>query len=164
MASGGIISYHQPIPDLSTSDHPVLQWYATYGRIFSKELPTIDAERFYSARCLMVLPDYSTIEGGAKMVDFIRSIYLPFHKVERTIRNLTLIPNSQGRGDFELHYEGITTVFPKANGPGIPIPQSFVYVIGTADEGKGTDGFQYHELRNFYDLGLLNRALAQIEK
>jgi hypothetical protein len=109
----------------------------------------------------MILPDGSRMETAIKMWEFFKSIYGPFEKVSREIITLTLVPH-EANDTFHLHYEGITTVYPKGDEEGIPIPQAFTYVIGKAEEDRETEGYQFYELRNYYDWNLLRKALEKI--
>lgn len=42
----------------------------------------------------------------------------------------------------------------------VVVPQSFVYTVRKADQGEGTEGLQFRELRCFYDLRTLEGAIA----
>lgn len=82
--------------------------------------------------------------------------------ISRDLKSLIIVSDDE-KGTHEIHAEFLTKL-PVEGGEGVvELPQSFVYVLGEADEGKGLDGLQIRELRNFYDVGVWERAAARQE-
>jgi hypothetical protein len=111
----------------------------------------------------MYLPDTSVVEGTAALWPFLKGIYGPFEKVTRDMRSLTLVSNAETK-THNLHIELITTCHPGNGRDPLPLPQAFCYVIAQADEGKGTDGWQFHGLRCYYDYSLLQRTIGSLSQ
>lgn len=40
----------------------------------------------------------------------------------------------------------------------VEVPQSFIHTLGNADEGKGTDGLQIRQLRNYFERTAIEKA------
>lgn len=170
-----------PISTASLPDHPALKFYTTYAKDFQQNFHTCDPQKYYNANCKMYGVDRSEIQGASKMWEFFGSLYSAFPYVNREFLSMIVVSDDEA-GTHDIHAEIITTVHPKGKDqPGWPIPQSFVYVLGKAvsvdiglenvesksdevsqDEGKGTYGLQYHELRNYYDFSLLQEAKSSI--
>ncbi len=157
------LALESPIPPFDSIGHPVMRWYAKYSVAFRDSFDAIDPQAFYNARCKMHLPDRSITEGTATLWPFFKSIYGPFEKVTREMLTLTLVSNDE-KETHNLHIELITTLHPGKGRPPVPLAQAFCYVIGKADEGKGTDGFQFHGLRCYYDRSLLQKTIESLKQ
>lgn len=152
-----------PITPEVIQSHPALQFYAIYGRKFpttDSQWQTQDFEEFYSADCKTILPNNKVLSTGQTGWDFFRRLYSTFPKVERELRSGIVVSDEEVEGKYEIHVEFITKLFTAEKGV-VELPQSFVYVLGKADEGKGTLGLQIRELRNYYDLRTLEEALGE---
>ena len=95
------------------------------------------------------------------MWTFFKSLYGMIAKVTREIITMIVVSDDEA-GTHRIHVELVTTLYPAEGRQPVPVPQTFVYVLGKADEGKGTDGLQFKELRNYYDYSLIKRALHGI--
>lgn len=58
-----------------------------------------------------------------------------------------------------IHIEVLTKL--PVEGKAVDWPQAFAYTLGKADEGKGTVGLQFRELRCYYDLGIWEEAVGK---
>ncbi|PPJ57227.1 hypothetical protein CBER1_02782 [Cercospora berteroae] len=163
-----------PITPEVVQSHPALQFYAIYGRKFpttDSQWQTQDFEEFYSSDCKTLLPNNKILSTGEAGWEHFRRLYSTFPKVERELRSGIVVysddeDKGKWKGKYEIHVEFITKLYTTADdekdgGGVVELPQSFVYVLGKADEGKGTLGLQIRELRNYYDLRTLEEALGE---
>ena len=149
-----------PLTPESVNAHIALQFYSAYGQKFPKteeQWQTQDFEEFYSADCKTILVDHSVLSGGAASWQYFRKLYLKYPKVERDILSIIVVSDDAAE-THKIHAEFLTKLH-TAKGV-VELPQSFVYTLGKADEGKGTLGLQFRELRNYYDLRTLEEALG----
>ncbi|KAK4631758.1 hypothetical protein CLAFUW4_03115 [Fulvia fulva] len=150
-----------PIRPESANSHPALRFYAEYGQNFPKTeeaWATTPWESYYSADCRMRMVDGTYIEGGAKCWQFFRKLYARFPAVEREM--LSMIVVTEGESLYRIHAEFITKLQVEGEERMVESPQAFVYTLGQADAEKGTQGMQFRELRNYYDLRTLESALT----
>ncbi|KAI5367402.1 Putative NTF2-like domain superfamily protein [Septoria linicola] len=164
-----------PLSPSTLPNHPALQFYSTYGQNFPQtdsQRDTQEFEAFYSADCKTILPNYKIIEGGQASWNFFRKLYAKFPKVEREILSLVVVSSDDGDGGgnkkHSIHAELMTKLYLEGQAGEkdgrsevVHVPQSFVYVLGKADAGKGTLGWQIRELRNYYDLRTMEGALGE---
>lgn len=62
-----------------------------------------------------------------------------------------------------IHIELITTPWLDHEGRvKVDIPRAFAYVLSRAHEDEGQYGLQFTELRNYYDMSLLENAKAAL--
>ena len=71
---------------------------------------------------------------------------------------LSMILVTEGESLYKFHVEIITKLQAEGGKRVVEVPQAFVYTLGMADAGKGTQGLQFRELRNYYDLRTLESA------
>jgi len=157
------LTFTKPIPpSIYSSDHPALRFYAIYGQAFSSAFSSTPPEDFYAADCIMYAVDGSTLSGGQTMWDFFGTLYQPFAKVTRDMLSLIVVSDDEA-GTHAIHIELVTTLWLDEMGERkVDVPQAFKYVLGRADEGKGTVGLQFRVLRCYYDMGLMEKAKASL--
>lgn len=156
------IALSAPINPSAWPDHPALRFYATYGKQFSEHFGTTQAQDFYAASCKMHAVDQSVLEGGEVLWKYFASLYSAFPRVTRDFLTLIVVSDDEA-GTHTIHIEIITTLYLDAQGERkVNVPQAFVYVLGKADEGKGTYGLQFRELRCYYDMSLIDKAKASL--
>lgn len=73
---------------------------------------------------------------------------------------LSMIVVTEGESLYRIHAEFITKLQVEGEERMVESPQAFVYTLGQADAEKGTQGMQFRELRNYYDLRTLESALT----
>lgn len=149
-----------PLNPAFIKDHPVLQFYALYGQKFPKtkeQWETVPFEDWYAKDCQTILVDGTIISGGQESWDYFRNLYARFPKVEREVLSFIVVGDDE-KHEYKLHANFNTKLFADGGKRIVEVPQSFVYTVGRADAGKGTDGFQFRELRNYYDLRTLESA------
>lgn len=144
-------------------DHTVLQFYEAYGKSFPKtqeEWETVPFENWYSTSCKTILVDNTIIPTGQESWNYFRNLYARFPKVEREVLSFIVVGDDE-KQEWKLHAEFRTKLFVGKGGEReVVVPQSFVYTVGRADEGKGTMELQFRELRNYYDLRTLEGAFT----
>ncbi|TKA30109.1 hypothetical protein B0A50_02828 [Salinomyces thailandicus] len=144
-------------------DHPALQFYATYGQDFTQAFQSTSPERYYAADCQMHAVDNSILKGGEVLWQYFGQLYPMFPKVTRNFLSIVIV--SDNSGTHEMHNEMITTLYLDAQGnEKVEVPQAFTYTIGQADEGKGTYGLQFRKLRCYYDMSLIDKAKAKLQR
>lgn len=151
------LAFTNPIPSSAWSSHPALEFYAKYTKDVKENFRTLDPEKYYNARCKMYLTDHSLVEGSDNLWKFVSDLYSKFPKVTRDLITLIVVSDYENE-THRLHLEIITSLHAAEDAQPTKIPQSFVYTLGKADEGKGTDGFQVCELRCYYDFSLIRMA------
>jgi hypothetical protein len=144
---------------LSSLD-PVLAFYVKYALAFG-DLENTDSRRFYSANATLTFPDAMVLQGGARIWAFYRQIYVPFKKSPAECLSLHL-DSDDTTSIHMLHVETIRSLYDVDDKLVSTIPQYFIYTIGVADDGAGTDGFQIKGVRCYYDYSLIKTAAALI--
>ncbi|KAK1254148.1 hypothetical protein MKX08_008143 [Trichoderma sp. CBMAI-0020] len=140
--------------------HPVLAFYAKYVKDF-QDLANTPAEAYYTRDAYINLPHGAFFTGRDRLWDFYRQMYGIFRA--NTIEQFyTLTVVSDAVGTHTLHMEYVRGLHSHDNTTITRVPQVFVYEIGPAAEGEGTDGLQIRGLRCYYDVGLM-RAAAKAE-
>lgn len=155
------LAFSAPLPsDIWTREHPVLQYYGAYGKDFGQNHATTQPDRYYAEDCKMFLPDLSIVEGGKHIWRYTGSeLYGAFPKVTRDVLEFIVVSNDETR-THKVHIQLVTTLH---TGKGkIDVPQAFMYTVGKADEGKGTNGLQFRELKCYYDRSLIEKAKANL--
>ncbi|SMQ47988.1 unnamed protein product [Zymoseptoria tritici ST99CH_1A5] len=151
-----------PLTPEAVCSHPVLGFYAAYGQAFPKtpeEWRTVPFEDWYSADCQTIQVNGTVIDGGEQSWDFFRRLYASFPKVEREVLSF-IVEEDETNQVYKLHATFTTKLFADEGRRIVEVPQSFIYTLGKADPGKGTQGLQFRELRNYYDMRTLESAFS----
>lgn len=140
------------------SAHAVLSWYVKYAQDFSVNFRTTPFDRYYAADCRFYFPDGTLLQDGARMWEYLGRLYQTFPRVTREVHSFIVVHDDQAQTHV-IHARITTTLYLDGEGrETVAVPQYFVYTVGKADEGKGTDGLQFRELRNFYERELIEQA------
>ncbi|KAL7895883.1 hypothetical protein HDV63DRAFT_411645 [Trichoderma sp. SZMC 28014] len=140
--------------------HPVLAFYAKYGKDF-QDLANTPAEAYYTHDAYINLPHGASFTGRDRIWAFYKQMYGTF-RANPIEQFYTLTVVSDTAGTHTLHMEYVRGLHSHDGSSIIRVPQVFVYEIGPATEGEGTDGFQIRGVRCYYDVGLM-RAAAKAE-
>ncbi|KAL7919618.1 hypothetical protein ACQKWADRAFT_329499 [Trichoderma austrokoningii] len=140
--------------------HPVLAFYAKYAKDF-QNLANTPAESYYTRDAYIYLPHGTFFTGRDRLWSFYKQLYGAFQSnpIEQ-FHSLTVVSNAGGT--HTLHVEYVRGLHSRDGSSTTRVPQVFVYEIGPAAEGEGTDGLQIRGLRCYYDVGLM-RAAAKTE-
>ena len=159
--SSTTLSFVAPISeaDLATP-HPVLKFYQKYSVGFDNLYHT-DPLRFYADSSTITFPDGKVLQGASKIWVFYQQIYGSFGKTTGECLSLHLL-SDEATGTYTLHMELIRSLRGREDGNEVKVPQYFVYSIGKADPGAGSDGLQIHGVRCYYDYSLLKSAADAI--
>lgn len=160
--SQSVFTVQFPLEPEAITKHPILQFYAAYAQNFPKtqeQWETVPFDDWYAEDCKTILVDSTIIRGGQKSWNYFRNLYSRFPRVEREVLSFIVVADEE-RKEYKLHADFNTKLHADGGSRIVEVPQSFVYTVGKADDGKGTNGFQFRELRNFYDLRTLESALA----
>jgi hypothetical protein len=155
------LSLQAPISTTALPPHPVLQFYPKYTAGFAN-LENTDPTRFYSESSTIAFTDGTTLQGATKIWAFYRQTYGPFTRSTGASADLLSlhIISDEATGTHTLHMEMIRYLQGHKHEDVVKVPQYFVYTIGKADPGAGTDGLQIKEVRCYYDYGLIKSAAA----
>lgn len=158
------VAFGSPPPPSECGDHPALLFYAAYSKdvaVGSSE--NIQFDKYYGRHCKFYTVHNDLIEGERNIWSYLRALYSAFPKVTRDFRSMTVVSDSEAE-THTIHIELITTPWLDPEGRRkVGIPQAFAYVLSKADKGKGHNGLQFTELRNYYDMTLLEKAKAALE-
>lgn len=149
-------------PASAAREIPAIRFYSAYSEAFANHFDTTPSDKFYAASCKMHLTDGSLRTDGAEMWKFFGSLYSAFPKVTRDLLSFIVVSDDDA-GTHQIHTQFVTSLHLDASGQRkIDVPQAFVYTLGKADEGKGTEGLQFVELRNYYDRSLIDKVKAML--
>jgi hypothetical protein len=148
------------VEDLA-SLHPILNFYTKYLEAF-KDLFGTDPSRFYSANSLFRFPNGTELRGNTKIWAYYQQVYGNAFKQSPTIPITINITSGESDGVKTLVLECTRFLLGPDDEKVAELPQAFVYQIGPADEGAGTDGWQIHEIRCYYELGLIVKAAEKM--
>jgi hypothetical protein len=162
MASTSLCKVTFPLTPEAIDSHAVIRFYAAYSQAFPKTpsaWETVPYDDWYAEDCQTILVDGSVISGGKASWEFFRKLYASFPKVEREVLSFFVEADDEEQV-YRLHARFNTKLFADEGRRVVVVPQSFVYTLGKADVGKGTQGFQFRELRNYYDMRTMESALS----
>jgi hypothetical protein len=151
-----------PLTEDAIKSHPVLSFYSAYGQAFPKtpeQWKTVPYDDWYAEDCQTILVDGTVISGGKPSWEFFRKLYARFPKVERDVLSF-IVEADDDKQLYKLHANFNTRLFADEGKRIVEVPQSFIYTLGRADPEKGTQGFQFRELRNYYDMRTMESALS----
>jgi hypothetical protein len=136
--------------------HPVLAFYAKYAKDF-QDLANTPAEAYYARNAYINLPHGAFFTRRDRIWAFYKQMYGVFraNTIEQ-FYTLTIVSNATGT--HTLHMEYVRGLHSNDGSSITRVPQVFVYEIGPAIEGEGTDGLQIQGLRCYYDVGLMQTA------
>ncbi|GFP58756.1 hypothetical protein ACSS6W_008530 [Trichoderma asperelloides] len=140
--------------------HPVLAFYAKYAKDF-QDLANTAAEAYYTHDAYINLPHGASFTGRDRLWAFYKQLYGIF-RANPIEQFYTLTVVSDAVGTHTLHMEYVRGLHSHDGSSVTRVPQVFVYEIGAATEGEGTDGLQIRGLRCYYDVSLM-RAAAKAE-
>jgi hypothetical protein len=142
------------------SIHPVLAFYAKYD-VAMQDPANNSASAWYSRDANLKLPMMATFRGRDQVWSYYTRLFSPPQTIELEIIYSVTLVSSPADGKHRLTMEYVRGL---RNRDGIMVtrvPQVWAYDIGVADqgEGEGTDGYQIHGVRCYYDMCLMNRAV-----
>ena len=159
--SSSTLSFGAPISkDDLTTPHPVLKFYQQYSVGFDN-LYNTDPLRFYATLSTITFPDGAVLQGASKIWAFYQQIYGSFGKTTGECLSMHIFAD-EATGTYTLHIELIRSLHGRGDGDEVKVPQYFVYSIGKADPGAGTDGLQIRGVRCYYDYSLIKSAATAI--
>ncbi|RDL39136.1 Uncharacterized protein BP5553_03476 [Venustampulla echinocandica] len=83
----------------------------------------------------------------------------PFSQIRHDVVEARVVPDEEGR-DI-VYWECLTHFQLKGDNNEIVVPRFFVWTIGPAPVGEGTDGRQIHKCRVFWDTGVIGRYVTE---
>lgn len=152
------LSLQAPISITALPTHPILAFYRKYAAGFA-DLENTDPHRFYAESSKIVFTDGTELQGASRLWAFYRQIYGSFTQSKGDFLSLHLV-SDETAGTHTLHMEVIRNLQGQKDEDVVKVPQYFVYNIGRADPGAGTDGLQIKEVRCYYDYALIKSAAA----
>ena len=160
------IALTAPIDLASLPDHPAINFYKKYGAAFQTNLEGTQPTRFYDSDVINYLTTCSpggerdAIHGAQNCWNAFLKLYATFERNSYEILTFTVVSDEE-RGTHVIHMEAITSLHLKHGKGFVRVPQMFVYTIGKAKDGEGTDGLAFKEVRNYYNPDDIEKAKAQ---
>lgn len=139
------------------SRHPVLGFYAKYGVAF-QDLAHTSPTAYYSSDAYINLPNGTSFSGRDRVWAFYENLYGTFKSNTLEAFYMLNIMSGPEPGSYFLTIEYLRGLHSYDGSTVTKVPQVFVYEIGPAQEGEGTDGLQIRGVRCYYDMGLLAKA------
>lgn len=143
------IAFKAPIQFQTVAQHgnPYLNFFISYATIWQNEskLLTIAPTSLYAESCVFIKPDNSMIVGVDQIWPLLKTQYGQFAKTAREPLSLIMVSDPD-TSKHELHLNIVLSLYRTLDAEPVKLLQSFVYEIGEADEGAGTDGLQIKKL------------------
>lgn len=153
------------LPPISEAElpslHPVLGFYVKYSFDFFHHLNSTDGNLYYAGNATMTFTDGTTLQGAPGIWKFYRQIYGTFEKDTAEVLSVHLVSDDDNVAHI-LHIELVRKLSGPDGGTVFEVPQYFVYTIGKANAGEGTDGLQIKKLKVYYDYSVLKSAAAAV--
>jgi hypothetical protein len=97
--------------------------------------------------------------GGDVIWNGMSRLFSPFSKIHHEVVELRVLPGVNGRD--VVYAEFLTHFWFRGEEYELKVPRFFVFTIGKAEEGTGTDGLQFEEVRLFWDTGVIGRFVTE---
>ncbi|KAE8445508.1 hypothetical protein EG329_013398 [Mollisiaceae sp. DMI_Dod_QoI] len=139
-------------------------------RFLEKYLQQIDSlniaahpwSAFYSQDALFHDTRGDVYISGDHIWTWLRRNFSPFEKSLHEVIELRVIPDEDGK--HVVYGEFLTHLRLKEDKHDVVAPRFFVFIVGRADSGKGTDGLQIREASVFWDTGVMTRHVEEKKK
>ncbi|CZR53008.1 uncharacterized protein PAC_02886 [Phialocephala subalpina] len=140
--------------DSHSRQSPTLRFLETYIRnVDSLDVTTCPWSKFYSPDAIFHDARGDVYISGSHIWTWLERIFSPFEGLLHEVIELRVIPEEDGRnvvyGEFLTHFRL------KGDKHEVTAPRFFVFIVGDAEGGKGTDGLQIYEASVFWDTGIL---------
>jgi hypothetical protein len=102
--------------------------------------------------------------GGSAIWDKMQRLFAPFSRMYHEVVEIRVVPSSSGAldgGRGVVYGEFLTHFWLKGDSEEVVAPRFFVWTVGEAVDGAGTEGLQFVEARLFWDTGILGRHVTE---
>jgi hypothetical protein len=125
----------------------------------SLDLTSTPSTTFYSPLAMFHDNKGDVHLGGSAIWEKTKRLFSPFSRIYHEVVEIRVVPSPEGRdvvyGEFLTHF------WLKGDNAEIVAPRFFVWTIGEAVDGAGTEGLQFVEVRLFWDTGILGRYVTE---
>ena len=148
---------------MSSRQSRILRFVEKYTlRIDSLHLSSTPSTTFYSSLAIFHDHKGDAHLGGSAIWQKMQHLFAPFSMIYHEVVEIRVVPCPDGRDT--VYAEFLTHFWLKGDGPNgeeIVAPRFFVWTVGDAEEGEGTEGLQFLEVRLFWDTGILGRHVTE---
>ena len=137
-----------------------IEKYST--KVDSLDLSSTPSNAFYAPFAIFHDTKGDVHITGPQIWEWMKRLFSPFSEIKHEVVELRVMPDSEGRdivyGEFLTHFRL------RGEEDEIVAPRFFVFTVGEAEGGAGTDGLQIHEVRLFWDTGIIGRYVTERKK
>jgi len=142
---------------------PALNFIEKYiAKVDSRDLARTPSSAFYSPVAIFRDTKGDVHIGGEQIWDWLTRLFSPFEKIHHDVVDIRIVPGVEGRD--MVYAEFLTHFWLRGEADEMLVPRFFVYTIGKAEPGTGTDGLQFEEVRLFWDTGIIGRFVSERKK
>ena len=156
------IVHHGPFDDKARS-HPTLNFIEKYSKaVDSLDLTSTPASKFFAPFAV-----YHDTKGDVHLTashiwQWTARQFAPFSQIRHDMVEVRVVSEEDGRD--VVYCECLTHFRLHGDDTEIVVPRFFIWTVGDAEPGEGTDGRQIHEVRIFWDTGIIGRYVTELKK
>lgn len=90
----------------------------------------------------------------------MQRLFAPFSRIYHEVVELRVVPSTDDGRDV-AYGEFLTHFWLRGDNEEVVAPRFFVWTLGEAVDGAGTEGLQFLETRCFWDTGILGRHVTE---
>ena len=128
--------------------------------IDSLNLTSTPSTTFYSPLAMLHDNKGDAHLGGSAIWTRMQRLFAPFSRIYHEVVELRVVP-SPGDGRDVVYGEFLTHFWLRGDNDEVVAPRFFVWTLGEAVDGAGTEGLQFLETRSFWDTGILGRHVTE---
>ncbi|KUJ18305.1 uncharacterized protein LY89DRAFT_684228 [Mollisia scopiformis] len=154
---------HRGVWDEHSRQSPILRFLEKYQHhIDSIDIRSTPWSKFYSCDAIFHNTRGDVWISGSHIWRKIAALFEPFDRIFHEVIELRVIPEEDGK--YVAYTEFLTHFRLKGDKNEVTAPRFFVFIVGAAEDGEGTDGLVIHELSVFWDTGILTRHIEGNKK
>lgn len=156
------IVHHGPF-DESCLQNPTLNFIYKYSKIIdSLDLSTTPASAFFAP-----FAAYHDTKGDVHITashiwQWLARSFAPFAQIRHDVVEVRVVSEDDGRD--VVYCECLTHFRLHGDEHEIVVPRFFIWTVGDAVPGEGTDGKQIQDVRLFWDTGVIGRYITELKK
>jgi hypothetical protein len=156
------ILHHGPFNETSRAN-PTLNFIEKYAcTIDSLDLSSTPPSSFFSPFAVYHDTKGDVHISAPQIWSYMARQFVPFSQIRHAVQEIRVVPEEEGRD--VVYCETLTHFRLHGDEEEIVVPRFFVWVVGKADEGMGTDGRWILETRMFWDTGVIGRYVTEKKK
>jgi hypothetical protein len=133
------------------------------AKVASLDLTLTPSSAFYAPLAIFRNTGGDVRIGGPSIWEWLSRLMSPFERVHNDVVEARVFPGTEKR-ELVVHAEFLTHFLLRGDEQELVAPRFFIFTLGAAGAGEGTDGMQIQEVRLFWDTGIIGRYVSDRRK